>query len=151
MVRQVGRKVFSLNYLFASFFGAFMIASAFAYFNYKFSEYKFIDFEELVFYEKGDVFTPSQDDYIVILYSSKMTPTQDLLKNLNPKEVVLAIDIFQERFESTPQVRYLTSSINTLLKFIQRFNVYEVPSVFLLKKHNGKLYKQDSSIEKLSI
>ena len=39
-----GKSLFSVTTVFASFFGAALIAAAFAYFNYKFSEYKFIDF-----------------------------------------------------------------------------------------------------------
>ena len=41
-----------LTYIFGSFFGAAMIATAFAYSNYRFSQYKFVDFAKLVFYEK---------------------------------------------------------------------------------------------------
>ena len=37
-----------------------MIAIAFAYFNYKFSEYKFINFDEWVFYEKSALFKPTE-------------------------------------------------------------------------------------------
>jgi len=54
-----GRKLFSLNYLFASFFGALMIAGAFAYFNYRFSQYKFIDFGRWIYYQKSDIFIPN--------------------------------------------------------------------------------------------
>ncbi len=52
MVGKGGKSLFSLSTLLASFFGAVMVAAAFAYFNYKFSEYKFIDFKEWIFYEK---------------------------------------------------------------------------------------------------
>ena len=48
-----GRRQFSL--IFASFFGAAMIAGAFAYSNWRFSEYKFIDFSKLIFYTKKDI------------------------------------------------------------------------------------------------
>ena len=48
-----------------------MIAGAFAYFNYKFSEYKFLDFKQWVFYEKSNVFIPTEEKYIVVFYSSK--------------------------------------------------------------------------------
>ena len=52
-----GAGLFSVGTLLASFFGAAMIAAAFAYFNYKFSEYKFINFSEWVFYEEKTIFT----------------------------------------------------------------------------------------------
>jgi hypothetical protein len=151
MAKQIGRRIFSLNYLFASFFGALMIASAFAYYNYKFAEYKFIDFEENIFYEKSDIFTPKFEKYIVVIFSSKATTKEQLLQSIKPIYPILAIDIFQKRFEGDEGVSYITAPINTLLKFIQRFNIYEVPSVFVLQRHNAKLYKQDSPIEKLQI
>ena len=40
--KKKGKSLLSLSTILASFFGAAMIAMAFAYFNYKFSEYKFI-------------------------------------------------------------------------------------------------------------
>ena len=49
-----------LTYIFGSFFGAAMIAVAFAYSNYRFSQYKFVDFAKLVFYEKSEIFTPKE-------------------------------------------------------------------------------------------
>ncbi|MDA7848242.1 hypothetical protein N8972_02005, partial [Sulfurospirillum sp.] len=56
-----GRGQFSL--VFASFFGAAMIAAAFAYSNYRYSEYKFLDFEKSIFYTKQDIFSPKHDTY----------------------------------------------------------------------------------------
>ena len=66
-----GAGLFSVGMLLASFFGAAMIAAAFAYFNYKFSEYKFIDFSEWVFYEDQALFIPTRERYLVLFYSSK--------------------------------------------------------------------------------
>ncbi len=141
-----GRRLFSLNYLFASFFGALMIAGAFAYFNYKFSEYKFIDFKKWTFYKKKDIFTPKYDKYLVLVYSSNQITADKVLKKIKTDYPVLAIDLYQRRFEDKKNVEFITSGINTLLKFIQRFNIYEVPSFFIIKKTRGELYKQDSSI-----
>jgi len=56
------------------------------------------------------------------------------------------VDLYQKRRESEKNVTYITSGINTLLKFIQRFNIYEVPCVFLIKREKKTLYKQDSLI-----
>jgi hypothetical protein len=148
MAFSKGRKVFSLNYLFASFFGALMIAGAFAYFNYKFSEYKFIDFKEWIFYEKQDIFFPDKESYTVLIYSSNMNEAQDLLDKIKKDDMILAIDIYQKRFKEKKGIKFLTSGTNTLLKFIQRFNIYEVPSVFKIKKTSRSgVYKQDSAIE----
>jgi len=126
-----------------------MIAAAFAYFNYKFSEYKFIDFKELVFYEKSDIFTPKNDKYIVVFYSSKVKDTASLLKNINLNIPVLAIDYYNEVYPNSKNTTFLRAPTRTSLSFIQRFNIYESPSIFFIKKTKDSLYKQDSMIRKL--
>ncbi len=146
-----GRKLFSLNYLFASFFGALMIAGAFAYFNYRFSEYKFIDFNRWIYYEKSDIFIPKSEKYTVIIYSSNMQDISKILLKVNKINPIIAIDLYQKRRGKKGSVVYITSDINTLLKLIQRFNVYEVPSAFIIKRFKKLLYKQDSIIEKIRI
>jgi len=142
-----GRKIFSLNYLFASFFGALMIAGAYAYFNYKFAEFKFINFDKWIFYEKKDIFKPRQDSYVVIIFSSHKDNPEKIIKKIKNKTKILAIDIYQKRFKNTKQVIYLTSGINTLIAFIQRFNIYTVPSAFFIKRVNKNRYKQNSMVE----
>lgn len=144
-----GRSLFSLSTLLASFFGAAMIAAAFAYFNYKFSEYKFIDFKEWVFYEKKDIFVPDADKYIVVFYSSKEKDTAGLLKETNLNYPVIAIDYYNEIYENSQYTTFLRSGTKTSLSFIQRFNIYEVPSIFFIKKTKEQIYKQDSTILKL--
>ncbi len=136
--------------MFASFFGAFMIAGAFAYYNYKFSEYKFVDFEELVFYQKADIFSPDKDKYTVILYSSKKDNIQKIVKKIKTDSTILAIDMYQNKRDmGNKDLIYVTSGINTLIAFIQRFNIFKLPCAFNLKKQNKRLYKQDSSILQL--
>ena len=144
-----GRSLFSLSTLLASFFGAAMIAAAFAYFNYKFSEYKFINFKEWVFYEKQDIFIPDADKYIVVFYSSKEKDTARLLKETNLNYPIIAIDYYNEIYENSQNTTFLRSGTKTSLSFIQRFNIYEVPSIFFIKKTKESLYKQDSMILKL--
>ena len=144
-----GASLFSIGTVFASFFGAAMIAGAFAYFNYKFSEYKFIDFSEWIFYEKHDVFIPDKERYIVVFYSSKVDGTTEQIANAKTGYPVLAIDYYQERVESTENTIFLRAGTNTNLQFIQRFNIYKSPSVFLIKKSKESLYKQDSMIREL--
>jgi len=142
-----GRKLFSLNYLFASFFGALMIAGAFAYFNYRFSQYKFIDFGKWIYYQKRDIFTPNRDKYTVVIYSSNMQDIDNILQKVNKINPIIAIDLYQKRRGKRSGVIYITSGMNTLLKLIQRFNIYEVPSAFRIKKFKKLLYKQDSMVE----
>jgi hypothetical protein len=148
-VPKGGRSLFSLSTLLASFFGAAMVAAAFAYFNYKFSEYKFINFKEWVFYEKKDIFIPDADKYIVVFYSSKEKDTARLLKETNLNYPVIAIDYYNEIYENSQYTTFLRSGTKTSLSFIQRFNIYEVPSIFFIKKTKESLYKQDSMILKL--
>ena len=145
-----GRKIFSLNYLFASFFGALMIASAYAYFNYKFAEFKFIDFDKWIFYEKKDIFKPKDEKYIVILFSSHKDNLNQIVKKIKNRYKILAIDIYQKRFKNSKKVIYLTAGINRLIAFIQRFNIYSIPSLFIIKRVKKGKYKQDSMIRAIN-
>jgi len=149
MRKKRGRGIFSLNYLFASFFGAIMIAGAFAYYNYKFSEFKFFNFKDNIFYTKNDIFIPSCDHYTIMIYSSNMSDREKLTQKIKTKYKILAIDLYQQRFKEENSTIYLTAGMNTLLKMIQNFNIYNVPVVFDIKKFNKVLYKQDSKIKSL--
>jgi hypothetical protein len=142
-----GRRVFSLNYLFASFFGAALIAGAFAYSNYRFSEYKFIDFSKLVFYTKKDIFIPKSDLYTVVIYSSNMQKFGTIRRKITKDFPILAIDMFQQKRGKEKDVLFIASGMNTLLKVIQTFNIYELPSTFTIKRFNKTQYKQDSTIK----
>ncbi len=138
---------FSLTYIFASFFGAAMVASAFAYYNYEFSKYKFFDFNETIFYQKSELFTPKEKKYTVLVYSSNMQNANDLIKNLKDDNKILAIDLYQKRFKEDKSIIYLTSGTNSLLQFIQKFNIYQVPCAFEIVKFNNIKYKQNTAIE----
>ena len=126
-----------------------MIAGAFAYFNYKFAEYKFIDFKKWTFYEKSDIFTPSADKYIVVFYSSKESGTQEKLAKINLNLPIIAIDYYNTVIKNSNTTTFLRSGTKNSLNFIQRFNIYESPSIFFIKKTKDTLYKQDSMIRKL--
>ena len=147
--KKRGKSLFSLSTLLASFFGSALIAGAFAYFNFKFAEYKFIDFKQWVFYEKRDIFIPKEEKYIVVFYSSKADGTMDKLAKVNLNLPILAIDYYNEVRENTKKTTFLRSGTKNSLNFIQRFNIYESPSIFFIKKNKDSLYKQDSMIRKL--
>ncbi len=146
-----GKSLLSLSTILASFFGAAMIAAAFAYFNYKFSEYKFVNFKEWIFYEKKELFSPKAKEYIVLFYSSNRPGAVKAIQKAKSKYPILAIDYYQHVVASTDKIIFLRSGTDTMLKFIQRFNIYNVPSVFIIKKVKESLYKQDSMIRKLDI
>jgi len=126
-----------------------MIAAAFAYFNYKFSEYKFINFKELIFYTKNDIFKPTEEKYIVVFYSSKEKDTMDKLAEVDLNLPVLAIDYYNKVRENTKNTTFLRTGTKNSLSFIQRFNIYESPSIFFIIKSKEALYKQDSMIRQL--
>ena len=147
--RKRGKSLFSLSTLLASFFGSALIAGAFAYFNYKFSQYQFIDFKKWTFYEKSEIFTPKEDKYIVIFYSSKESDTQDKLANIDLNIPIIAIDYYNTVRQNSTETTFLRSGTKNSLNFIQRFNIYESPSIFFIKKSKDSLYKQDSMIRKL--
>ena len=149
MAKRKGKSFLSLSALLASFFGSAMIAAAFAYFNYKFSEYKFIDFKEWTFYEKSDVFVPSEEKYVVIFYSSKEKGTMNKLAKINLNLPILAIDYYNQVRPNSENTTFLRSGTKKSLNFIQRFNIYESPSIFFIQKRKDSLYKQDSMIRKL--
>jgi len=148
MVARGAKGLFSITTVFASFFGAALIAGAFAYYNYTFSKYRFIDFSKFVFYTDKDVFTPKAKKYIVVFFSSKNPNAQKKIAKLSLKNPILAIDYYNKKIQSNSNVVFLRSGTNTVLRFIQRFNIYDEPVMFVLKKQNTKLYKQDSMIRK---
>ena len=141
-----GRGPFSLNYLFASFFGALMIASAFAYYNYRFSEYKFIDFSTWIFYQKSELFQPTSSHYTVLVYSSNMDDVQVLLEKIASTHPVLTVDLYQKREASSSDAIHISAGMNTLLPFVHRFGIYTIPSVFTIAQERETLYKQNSPI-----
>ena len=145
-----GKSLFSVAAVLSSFFGAAMIAGAFAYFNYKFSRYKFIDFNELVFYEKSAIFKPTKDKYIVIFYSSRHQEALDSLNKIKLKFPILAVDYYNASQTNTSSVTFLRSGTKTALNFIQKFNIYNSPSIFFIKRSKESIYKQDSMIRKLN-
>jgi hypothetical protein len=133
--------------IFASFFGAAMVASAFAYYNYEFSKYKFFDFNKIVFYQKSQLFTPKDEKYTILVYSSNMQDAKDITKKLKHDNKILAIDLYQKRFKEEDSIIYITSGTNSLLKFIQKFNIYDVPCAFEIVKQKNLKYKQNTRIE----
>jgi len=138
--------------LFASFFGAAMIAGAFAYYNYKFSEFKFIDFSEFTLYTKTDIFKPSSDEYLVIIYNSKDKVSLEKLKKIKSNSPIIMLDFYQNVQKVSvvdSNVTELKTGTNNFVKIVQRFNVYNLPTLFFIKRFNEKLYKQDSDIYEL--
>ena len=138
--------------LFASFFGAVFIAGAFAYFNYKFSEFQFIDFSEWELSTANDIFVPTEDEYLMIIYNSKDSKSVEKLKLIESEREAILLDFYQK----APKLKFkkgetisLRTGTDKFLKIVQRFNVYELPTLFFIKRVKGSLYKQDSAIRTL--
>lgn len=123
-----------------------MVAAFFFYYNYKFSTFKFIDFNKITLYTKTDIFEPKENEYYLLIFSSKMSDLNTLLKKIPKDAPIIALDIFQQR-KNYRGVIYTTAGINTIIKIIQYLNIYEVPVVLKIKKYNKLVYKQDSPIE----
>jgi len=123
-----------------------MVAAFFFYYNYKFKEYKFLDFNKIILYEKNDIFEPKEKEYTLIIFSSRMSDLNTLLSKIKTKYPILAIDIYQQR-KKYKNIIYTTAGINTIIKIIQYLNIYEVPVVLNIKQYHKKLYKQDSPLE----
>ena len=140
------RSSFSVTLVFASFFGTAMIGIAFAYFNFKFSEYKFVNFKDWIFYEKNNLFVPKEPKYTLLVYNSKAKMPDEILTLKKQDNPVLALDFAQGKFENKKGLTHITAPTNTLLKIIQRLNIYQVPSVVIIKQSKETLYKQDSMI-----
>jgi hypothetical protein len=137
------------TYIFGSFFGAFMVASAYAYFNFKFSEYRFIDFNNYTFYTKKDIFIPKENIYVLLMYSSHSSGQIDKIKDLKVKYPIIALDIHQKRFESNDRVIYVTTGINSIINIIQKFNFYNTPTLLFIERQKGLVYKQSSQLSPL--
>lgn len=140
---------FPLTSVFASFFGAFLVASVFAFNNYRFSKYKFIDFSSLIFYEKSEIFSPKDKKFLLVVFSSNMSNLNEILEISNKNLPIVAIDIFQKRLANEGNLSYITSDINTILKLMNLLNITTLPSSVEVIHQDNKIYKQDSKINKI--
>lgn len=141
-----GRRLLPLTYIFGSFFGAAMIAVVFAYNNYRFSKFKFVDFSDLIFYQKSEIFSPTQQNYTLVVFSSAASNLDQILNQTERDFKILALDIAQKRPESNASVQHISSDINTILKLLFTLNISQLPSSVKLIHQKDKIYKQDSKI-----
>jgi hypothetical protein len=139
----------SLFYIFSSFIGALLVASFFAYQNYRFSQFKFINFKDTILYTQNDIFIPKKDNYYMVIFSSKMSNIDNLLSKIPKNYPIIAIDFYQQKFKNRKNIIFLRAGTNTIIKIIQKFNIYEIPIYFAIKRYNKNLFKQDSRLRKL--
>ena len=144
-----GGSLLPLTSVFASFIAAALVASVFAYNNYRFSKYKFVDFSKLSFYEKAEIFAPKDDKFLLVIFTSNQSNWREILEISDKNLKVIAVDLFQKRLQNEPNLEFITSDINTILKLMQTLNIQTLPSSVEMKLQSGQIYKQDSKINKL--
>lgn len=125
------------------------MAVAFFYFQWNYTKFKSIDFNNIVFYGKDYIFSPLENEYIVILYNSKSSSFVELAKEIPNKEnlKILAIDFYQNtNKEITNNIIPLSAGMNTLLKFSNIFKINKIPVYFKIKRKNDSKFTQNSKI-----
>ena len=138
-----------LTYVFASFIGAALVAGVFAYNNYRFSRYKFVNFNELVFYEQAQIFAPKDDKFLLVVFSSNQSNWREILKISTKDLKIVAVDLLQKRVHNDGNINFVASDINTILKLMHVLNITSLPASVELKAQKGGIYKQDSKINKI--
>jgi hypothetical protein len=134
----------SLFYIFSSFVGALLVAGTFFYDNYRFSQFKFINFSQTILYSKNNIFTPNQNHYYMLIFSSKMGDIKKLVSQIPKNYPIIAIDMYGKTFNNKQKEIFLRAGTNTIIKIIQKFNINQVPVYFTIKRYNKQLFKQDS-------
>ncbi|RDU58427.1 hypothetical protein [Helicobacter sp. MIT 99-5507] len=133
------------------FFAVLFLAASFFYFQWTFSKFKFIDFQNSVLYGKDYIFSPLNDEYIVIFYNSKSSNIFDIIKKI-PNEYnleILAIDFYQDTNKDIKDnIIPLSAGMNTLLKLSNNFHITNLPSYFLIKKKSSFKFIQISKVVK---
>ena len=149
MVFRRGGSLLPLSSVFASFIGAALVAGVFSYNTYRFSRYKFVDFSVLTFYEKSEVFVPEDDKFLLVVFSSNQSDWREILKISNKNLKIVAVDLLQKRAPSEGNITFIASDINTVLKLMNTLNISSLPASVELKLQKGRIYKQDSKINKI--
>lgn len=123
------------------------MAAAFFYFQYSYTKLRNIDFNSVVFYGNGYIFSPEENEYIVILYNSKSSSFLDIAKKVpnDDKLKILAIDYYQNtKQDITNNIIPLSAGMNTLLKVSKIFRIDKIPVYFSIKRKSGMKFMQNS-------
>lgn len=131
------------------FFAAFFIAASFFYFQWSYTKFKTIDFQKNVFYGKGYIFLPEDDEYIVMMYNSKANDMMDLVAKIPHNDMkILAIDFYQNTNQDIKDnVIPLSAGMNTLLKVSHTFKITNLPVYFAIKRKQSSIFFQNTSIK----
>ena len=128
---------------------------AFIYYQYSFSAISKIDFSQFPFYyakEKEVVlFEPKKKQYQLCFFSSNQERGMDFLKEQqikNPKEEILAVDLYQKDEKQTEGIVFLRIGSKTLLGLIHQFELRDVPQCFFIRQseESPMLYQRPKEI-----
>ena len=98
----------------ASFIAALLLAIYFFYFKWSYSRFNSIDFESSVFYGDKYIFSPSDDEYLILIYSSKTIDIESTKLSNEDGLKVIAIDLYQNtKLKISNNIIPLSASINT--------------------------------------
>lgn len=133
------------------FFAVLFLAASFFYFQWTFGKLKSIDFQSSVLYGKDYIFSPLDEEYIVVFYNSKSSNVFDITKRIpnESKLRILAIDFYQDTDKSIKgNVIPLSAGMETLLKLSNNFRIINLPVYFLIKKKSSFKFIQISKAVK---
>lgn len=125
------------------------MAASFFYFQWTYTKFKSIDFDKNVFYGKNYIFTPLDDEYIIILYNSKSSNILDLSKKISNESnlKIIAVDFYQNtEKEIIDNVIPVSSGMNTLLQLANKFKIVKIPVFFKVKRESLFKFIQNSRI-----
>lgn len=149
MIRTLGRARTSRFSVISTFLAVFFTACAYFYFQYNYTRFATVNFEDWVLYERGEIFIPKSDRYALYFYSSQVKGHKELLERVEEvsQRPVVAIDIHQSPDSSLKDgVIYASTGINTILKYVHRFKVVELPAVVEIERERPMLYRQSAKL-----
>lgn len=131
------------------FFATLFLAAGFFYFQWSYTKFKFIDFQKTSFYGKDYIFSPLDEEYIIILYNSKSSDMLSLSKKI-PNESnlkIMAIDFYQNtNNDIVGNVIPLSAGMDTLLQLSNKFKITKLPVYFKIKRESMNKFVQNSKI-----
>lgn len=147
MIKPLGRACASRLSILSTFFAVFFVACAYFYFQYSYTKLVNVNFDEWVLYQGEGIFTPSSDRYTLYFYNSQSKEQKEWLEraSIPSEKPVVAIDIYQYKEPSTQEnLIFASAGINTILHYIHRFKITELPAVVEIERKSVHLYRQSA-------
>lgn len=150
MMKPLGRCCASRISIFSIFFAVFFSACAYFYFQYSYTKFTKVRFDEWVLYQGEEIFAPLSDSYTLYFYSSHIKEQKEFIKSMTipAQKPVLAIDVYQYHGESTQDhLLFVSAGIDTILKYVNRFKITELPALVDIEREGIYLYYQSSRVQ----